>query len=80
MTYLDEAQVEIVTVDYFRELGYRYVHGPEIAPDLFGRLAALRDTLLPTLLSGEIELPDAEAIVGGAEGGAARRWPNAVGE
>ncbi len=30
---LDEAQVEIVTVDYFRELGYEYVHGPSIAPD-----------------------------------------------
>jgi len=32
-TYLDEAQVEIVTVDYFRELGYEYIHGPTIAPD-----------------------------------------------
>jgi type I restriction enzyme R subunit len=31
--YLDEAQVEIVTVDYFRELGYEYVYGPSIAPD-----------------------------------------------
>ena len=30
---LDEAQVEIVTVEYFRELGYEYVHGPSIAPD-----------------------------------------------
>jgi len=33
MTYLDEAQVEIATVDYFRELGYEYVHGARIAPD-----------------------------------------------
>jgi len=33
MTYIDEAQVEIVTVDYFRELGYEYIHGPAIAPD-----------------------------------------------
>jgi len=31
--YLDESQVEIVTVDYFRELGYEYIHGPVIAPD-----------------------------------------------
>ena len=31
--YIDEAQVEIVTVDYFRELGYEYIHGPVIAPD-----------------------------------------------
>jgi type I restriction enzyme R subunit len=33
MSYLDEAQVEIVTVEYFRDLGYEYVHGPQIAPD-----------------------------------------------
>ena len=33
MTYLDEAQLEITTVEYFRELGYDYVHGPDIAPD-----------------------------------------------
>ena len=31
--YLDEAQVEIVTADYFRQLGYEHVHGPSIAPD-----------------------------------------------
>lgn len=31
--YLDEAQVEVVTVDYFRDLGYEYVHGPVTAPD-----------------------------------------------
>jgi len=33
MTYLDESQVEIATVDYFRELGYVYIHGAHIAPD-----------------------------------------------
>jgi len=33
VSYIDEAQVEIVTVDYFRELGYDYIHGPFIAPD-----------------------------------------------
>jgi len=33
MAYLDESQVEIAAVDYFRELGYEYVHGPKIAPD-----------------------------------------------
>ena len=31
--YLDEAQVELVTVGYLRDLGYEYVHGPDIAPD-----------------------------------------------
>lgn len=33
MSYLDEAQLEIVTVDYLRELGCGYVHGPIIAPN-----------------------------------------------
>lgn len=31
---LDESQIETVTVDYFRGLGYGYAHGPSIAPDL----------------------------------------------
>ena len=52
---LDENRLEAVTVEYFRALGYGYVHGPSIAPDgdtpertndgqavLFGRL---RDAL-----------------------------------
>jgi len=72
MSYLDEAQVEIVTVDYFRELGYEYIHGPQIAPDgdaperadhgqvvLPGRL---RDTLRPKLLSGELKVSVAEKM------------------
>lgn len=33
MTLMDEAQLEISTVDYFRSLGYDYILGPEIAPD-----------------------------------------------
>jgi hypothetical protein len=32
-SYLDEAQLEIATVDYLCDLGYEYVHGPQIAPD-----------------------------------------------
>ena len=31
--YLDEAQLESITLDYFRDLGYAYVDGPAIAPD-----------------------------------------------
>ena len=67
MSYLDEAQVEIVTVDYFHELGHEYIHGPEIAPDGEAPEHAdyaqvvltrrLRDMLFSTLLGGEIELP-----------------------
>ena len=34
MTYPDEAQLEIVTADYFRELDYEYVHGPQNKPAL----------------------------------------------
>ena len=30
---LDENQLELATVDYFRELGYDYIQGPAIAPD-----------------------------------------------
>lgn len=33
MSYLDEAQIEAVTLDFFQGLGYAYVHGPAIAPD-----------------------------------------------
>jgi hypothetical protein len=79
MPFFDEAQVEIVTVDYFRELGYEYIHGPVTASDLPTGQAGgeapqrqdyaqvvltgrLRDAMLPKLLSGEIELPEAEAI------------------
>ncbi len=29
--YLDEAQLEIAVVDYFRELGYEYVHSQRCA-------------------------------------------------
>ncbi len=31
--YLDESQLEIATVDTFRDLGYDSIHGPQIAPD-----------------------------------------------
>ena len=31
--YLDEARVEETTVKYFREMGYEYAFGPDIAPD-----------------------------------------------
>lgn len=39
MSYLDEAQVEIIAVDILREMGYQYVYGPDIAP---GQRAAER--------------------------------------
>ena len=32
-TRLDETLVEQAALDWFKELGYEYVHGPSIAPD-----------------------------------------------
>lgn len=34
MAYLDEAQVEIQAVEWLKELGYDYVYGPDIGPDM----------------------------------------------
>jgi len=31
MTYLEEAQVEIASIDYLCELGYEYIHGHVIS-------------------------------------------------
>ncbi len=56
MPYLDEAQVEIAATDYFRELGYEYVHGPDVAPD--GELPERDDynqTILPRRLRQALE-------------------------
>ena len=67
MTYLDEAQLEIATVDYLREMGYDYVHGPKIAPDGEAperedyRQVVLVDRLRDALLRINPEVP-AEAI------------------
>ena len=33
MIYLNEQQLEIATIDYFRELGHGYTFGPDIAFD-----------------------------------------------
>jgi type I restriction enzyme, R subunit len=72
MAFLDEAQLEIACVDLLKGLGYGYAHGPQIAHDGeaperqdYAQVVLtrrLRDTLLPKLLSGEIELPEVEAI------------------
>ena len=55
--YLDEAQVELVTVEYFRDLGYDYHHGSVLAPDVdppersdYGQVVLarrLRDDVIP---------------------------------
>lgn len=34
MSYLDEAQVEIVTMVYLRDIGYVCTFGPDISPNI----------------------------------------------
>lgn len=69
-SYLDKAQLEIVTVNSFRELGYEYIHGPAVAPERadYAQVVLtrrLRDALGRKLANSEINpgnLPEAEAI------------------
>ena len=68
MSYLDESQAEIVAVGYFRDLGYDYAFGPDIAPDgerperadyaqvvLLGRLRAALRRINPDVPGEAIE-------------------------
>lgn len=34
MSFLDEAQLEVAAIEFFRELEYGYAPGPEITPGL----------------------------------------------
>ena len=47
-TSVNESHVEAAAIEWFQDLGYAFVHGPEIAP---GEPAAERDSLLPTWCS-----------------------------
>lgn len=68
---LEEAQLASITITYFRILGYATIHGPTIATQAeaperqdCAQVVLTRrqhDTLLPKLLSREIELPEAQA-------------------
>ena len=33
MSFIDEEYLENISIDWFKELGYSFVHGPDIAPD-----------------------------------------------
>ena len=33
-SYLNEAQIEMATMECFRKLGFEYIHGPDIAPEM----------------------------------------------
>jgi hypothetical protein len=68
---LAESTIEDAALELFSGLGYAVLHGPDIAPgELFAEqadctyrsrmLGALRYTLLPKLISGEIRVKDTE--------------------
>jgi type I restriction enzyme, R subunit len=46
-----EEEVELAAIDWFRELGYDFVHGPDIAPD---EPASERDTFQDVVLHGRL--------------------------
>jgi hypothetical protein len=68
-----ESVVEQAALDWLAGLGWQTAFGPEIVDSErggdFGRVVLegrLRQALLPTLISGELRVPDAERIVGRA--------------
>jgi len=75
MTHLNEAQVEIAIIDYFRELCYECVHGQDIAPGdplaeresysdvvLRYRLESVVGTVNPKLLQEAKDTETVEAV------------------
>jgi len=56
---LTESTVEDAALSWLETLGWSVKHGPEIARTL----AALRDALLPKLISGALRVADAEAFL-----------------
>lgn len=50
--HFSEATVEEAAIDWFKELGYAFLHGPNIAP---GEAAAEREDYAQTLLGGRVQ-------------------------
>ena len=48
---LNESHVEAAAIEWFQELGYAFVHGPEIAP---GEPAAERESFADVVLAGRL--------------------------
>jgi hypothetical protein len=59
-----ESIVEAAGVDWLKNLGSTVRQNPGIVRSEF---AALRDTLLPKLISGELRVQDAQRFVGGVD-------------
>lgn len=64
MTPFFESVVESVALGWLKNLGCTLRHNPDIA---HGEIAALRDALLPKLISGELRVQDAQRFVGGVD-------------
>ena len=41
MAYMTEEELEMMSVEWFREIGYSFVHGPDLAPD--GKSSEIED-------------------------------------
>lgn len=55
MNHLDESQVERATIEYLREMGYKYVHGPDIAPsELLAERTGYGDVILSSRLQSAL--------------------------
>jgi len=63
-TYFNEGQVELATVDYFRQLGYEFAHGPEIAPDPPAEAPGAGRKERPTGASGAARSPNTPCVNG----------------
>ena len=54
MAFLTESVVEEAALDWFRELGYHVISGPEIAPDPHGLRKSYGDVVLTSALRGAL--------------------------
>ena len=68
MSFIDEEDLENISIEWFKEIGYSFVHGPDIAPDgnyperedlrqifLIGRLKSALRRLNPDVPTQTIE-------------------------
>ena len=61
MSIFAESTIEEASIEWLKDLGYIYAFGPEITFDSsVSKLASLRVTLLPKLMSGEVRVKDVE--------------------
>ena len=63
MTFIDEEDLEKFSIEWFKEIGYQFVHGPDIAPDSKSperddfRKVILEDRLRSALKRNNPEVP-----------------------